>query len=461
VWLFQQAPRAARFGLRQKVLFLRLALSGTAPAASAPLVAAWGIPEPPCLLSLRVMDEPVQQLRALLASERNARIEAERSGRLKDEFLEALGHELRAPLNAILGWSRLMELGRLGMEETRSGGQTIARNARLMAHIVDDLLDLSAVSTGKIRVDPEETDVCEIVEAALDILQASAASKGVILDKQLATPECLVFGDPQRLQQVVWHLLSNAIKFTPRGGRAVVTLRTTGGQCQIVVSDSGAGIAEELLPHVFDRFWRTEAPDEHRYSGLGLGLSLAKRLVELHGGTVSAASAGLNRGATFTVLLPRVAPRDNMSEVPAARGAREHLSAAGVLAHRVDLTGLRVLVVDDEPDTLDLLRRVLGDSQAQVAAAPSVEAALATLGAFNPHVLISDVSMPGRDGYELIRAVRSTTGPEHLPAAALTAYARPEDAARAREAGFQMHLSKPVEPAELVKIVARLAGRGA
>ena len=407
------------------------------------------------------MDEPVQQLRALLASERNARIEAERSGRLKDEFLEALGHELRAPLNAILGWSRLMELGRLGMEETRSGGQTIARNARLMAHIVDDLLDLSAVSTGKIRVDPEETDVCEIVEAALDILQASAASKGVILDKQLATPECLVFGDPQRLQQVVWHLLSNAIKFTPRGGRAVVTVRTTGGQCQIVVSDSGAGIAEELLPHVFDRFWRTEAPDEHRYSGLGLGLSLAKRLVELHGGTVSAASAGLNRGATFTVLLPRVAPRDIMSEASAARGAREHPPAAGVLAHRVDLTGLRVLVVDDEPDTLDLLRRVLGDSQAQVAAAPSVEAALATLGAFNPHVLISDVSMPGRDGYELIRAVRSTTGPEHLPAAALTAYARPEDAARAREAGFQMHLSKPVEPAELVKIVARLAGRGA
>jgi signal transduction histidine kinase len=447
--------------MRQKVLFLRLALSGTALAASAPLVAAWGIPEPPCLLWLHVMDEPVQQLRALLASERNARIEAERSGRLKDEFLEALGHELRAPLNAILGWSRLMELGRLGMEETRSGGQTIARNARLMAHIVDDLLDLSAVSTGKIRVDPEETDVCEIVEAALDILQASAASKGVILEKQLATPECLVFGDPQRLQQVVWHLLSNAIKFTPRGGRAVVTVRTTGGQCQIVVSDSGAGIAEELLPHVFDRFWRTEAPDEHRYSGLGLGLSLAKRLVELHGGTVSAASAGPNRGATFTVLLPRVAPRDNMSETSAARGAREHLPAAGVPAHRVDLTGLRVLVVDDEPDTLDLLRRVLGDSQAQVAAAPSVEAALATLGAFNPHVLISDVSMPGRDGYELIRAVRSTTGPEHLPAAALTAYARPEDAARAREAGFQMHLSKPVEPAELVKIVARLAGRGA
>ena len=407
------------------------------------------------------MNEPEQQLRDLLDSERTARIEAERSGRLKDEFLEALGHELRAPLNAILGWSRLMELGRLGEEETRSGGQTIARNARALAHIVDDLLDLSAVSTGKIRVEPEETDICQIVEAALDILQPSAAGKGVILEKHMTTPECLVFGDPQRLQQVVWHLLSNAIKFTPRGGRAKVTVRTVGGQCQIVVSDTGAGIAGELLPYVFDRFWRAEAPDEHRYSGLGLGLSLAKRLVELHGGRVTADSPGLNRGATFTVLLPRVAPRESedggASDDP---GTSEHVVLSeSMLAHEINLTGLRVLVVDDEPDTLELLRRVLGDSQAQVAAAPSVEAALAALGAFNPHVLISDVSMPGRDGYELIRAVRLTTGPEDLPAAALTAFSRPEDAARAREAGFQMHLSKPVEPDELVKVVARLAGR--
>ena len=405
------------------------------------------------------MDEPVQQLRALLANERTARVEAERNGRLKDEFLEALGHELRAPLNAILGWSRLMEIGRLGKEENLSGARTIARNARLLAHIVDDLLDLSAVSTGKIRVDPEETDICQIAEAALDILQPSAASKGVILEKHLATQECQVFGDPQRLQQVVWHLLSNAIKFTPRGGRAKVTVRTMGGQCQITVSDTGAGIANELLPYVFDRFWRAEAPDEHRYSGLGLGLSLAKRLVELHGGTISATSAGLNRGATFTVVLPRVAPRVSEEDETSDHGTQEHRVAEEMLAHHINLNGLRVLVVDDEPDTLDLLRRVLGDSQAQVAAAPSVEAALATLGAFNPHVLISDVSMPGRDGYELIRVVRSTTGPEDLPAAALTAYARPEDAARAKEAGFQMHLSKPVEPYELVKVVARLAGR--
>src|SRR3569833_2878780 len=329
------------------------------------------------------MDEPVQQLRALLDNERTARIEAERSGRLKDEFLEALGHELRAPLNAILGWTRLMELGRLGVEETRSGGQTIARNDRLLAHIVDDLLDLSAVSTGKIRVDPEETDGCEIVEAAMDILQPSGASKGVVLEKHLTTPECLVFGDPQRLQQVVWHLLSNAIKFTPRGGRAKVTVRTTGGQCQIIVSDTGAGIANELLPYVFDRFWRTEAPDEHRYSGLGLGLSLSKRQNKHQKSTKTTTSAGLNHGATFTVLLPRVAPRANHEEEPPVEsGAHEHVASEVALAHNIDLTGLRVLVVDDEPDTLDLLRRVLGDSQAQVAAAFLVVVALATLGVF-------------------------------------------------------------------------------
>ncbi len=405
------------------------------------------------------MDEPAHQLRPLLEAERAARIEAERAGRLKDEFLEALAHELRAPLNAILGWSRLMELGRLGTQEIQNGGTTIARNARALAHIVDDLLDLSAVTTGKIRVDPEETDLCEIVEAALDILRPMAQSKGVLLEKQLVTPECQVFGDPHRLQQVLWHLLSNAIKFTPRGGRARVTVRTIGGQCQIVVSDTGAGIASDLLPFVFDRFWRAEAANEHRYSGLGLGLALAKRLVELHGGSVVATSAGLNRGATFTVTLPRVAPRAQDEWPEAKRVGDDGYLYDGPAIERTNLAGLRVLVVDDEPDTLDLFRRVLGDSHAQVAAAPSVEAALATLGAFEPHVLISDVSMPGRDGYELIRTVRMTTGPEDLPAAALTAYARPEDAQRAREAGFQIHLSKPVEPDQLVRIVAQLAGR--
>ena len=255
------------------------------------------------------MTESLEELRALLEFERAARLEAERAGRLKDEFLEALGHELRPPLNSILGWSRLMELGRLDASETQSAGQTISRNARHLAHLVDDLLDLSAVTSGKIRVDPEETDICEIVEAALDILQPVAKAKGVQLRKEFSKPDCLVFGDPHRLQQVIWHLVSNAIKFTPRSGLALVTLRSEGSDCEISVTDTGTGIASDMLPFVFDRFWRGDTSPEQRFSGLGLGLALAKRLVELHGGTITATSAGANQGSTFTVILPRVAPR--------------------------------------------------------------------------------------------------------------------------------------------------------
>jgi CheY-like chemotaxis protein len=404
------------------------------------------------------MNQPIDEV---LAHERAARAEAERTGRLKDEFLEALAHELRAPLNAILGWSRLLEHGHLSESETRSGGHTIARNARTLAHIVDDLLDLSAITSGKMRVESEETDLCEIVEAAVELQQEHAASKGVTLGKTFETRNCVVFGEPRRLQQIIWHLLSNAIKFTPRGGRAHLTVRSVGGFCDIEVTDTGAGIACDLLPYVFDRFWRADSCTDHRYSGLGLGLALAKRLAELHGGTVTATSPGPNQGATFTLVVPRVAPRgvETDAVVNSHRAPRPETASHSDVAAQTDLSGLRVLVVDDEPDTLDLLRRVLGDSRAQVAAAPSVEAALATLGGFEPHVLISDIGMPGRDGYELIKEVRTTTSPDRLPAAALTAYARPDDADRARAAGFQVHLAKPVEPEQLVKVVARLAGR--
>jgi signal transduction histidine kinase len=277
------------------------------------------------------MNESLDELRALLECERGARIEAERAGRLKDEFLEALGHELRPPLNSILGWSRLMELGRLDATETQSGGQTISRNARHLAHLVDDLLDLIAVTSGKIRVEPEETDICEIVEAALDILQPVAKAKGVQLRKEFAKPDCLVFGDPHRLQQVVWHLVSNAIKFTPRGGLALVTLRSQGSDCEIAVTDTGTGIASDMLPFVFDRFWRADPSSEQRFSGLGLGLALAKRLVELHGGAVTAISAGPNQGSTFTVTLPRVAPRSEAPDQQSTLG--ERANAADMLQY--------------------------------------------------------------------------------------------------------------------------------
>jgi CheY-like chemotaxis protein/nitrogen-specific signal transduction histidine kinase len=395
------------------------------------------------------MGDDERDLRAQLEDERAFRLEAERVSRLKDEFLATLGHELRTPLNSILGWSRLLESGRLASEEAQRGGHTIARNARSLAQLVDDLLDMSGMISGKIRIDPEETDLCEIVVAAIETTQTAAEAKGVKITRSLESGECLVFGDPHRLQQVVWNLLSNAVKFTPRTGTINVSLTQAGGNWEVRIADTGIGMGASFLPFVFDRF-RQAPPAGHEHSGLGLGLMIVKQLVELHGGKVSATSEGEGRGATFIVTLPRVAPR----EIEAG-----HTSFDLDEDELLDLHGVRVLVVDDEADTLELSRQVLGDRHAQVLTAPSVDEALQTLLTFNPDVLVSDLSMPGRDGYELIRAVRLTTGPDELPAAALTAFARPEDAVRAHDAGFQMHLAKPVEPDELVRIVAQLAGK--
>jgi CheY-like chemotaxis protein len=305
--------------------------------------------------------------------------------------------------------------------------------------------------SGKIRIDPEETDLCEIVVAAIETTQTAAEAKGVKITRSLEAGECLVFGDPHRLQQVVWNLLSNAVKFTPRTGTINVSLTQAGGNWEVRIVDTGIGMGPSFLPFVFDRFRQGQPAAGHEHSGLGLGLMIVKQLVELHGGKVSATSEGEGRGATFIVTLPRVAPR----EVEAGRHTSFDLDEDELL----DLHGVRVLIVDDEADTLELSRQVLGDRHAQVLTAPSVDAALQTLLTFNPDVLVSDLSMPGRDGYELIRAVRMTTGPDELPAAALTAFARPEDAVRAHDAGFQMHLAKPVEPDELVRIVAQLAGK--
>ncbi len=384
-----------------------------------------------------------------LAAERALREDAERVSRLKDEFLSAVGHELRAPLNAILGWSRLLESGRLTDEEARRGGETIARNARALAQVVDGLLDLSGMVSGKIRLDAEETDIGEIVEAAAETLQGTADAKGVSLRKRLPSAPCLVFGDPHRLQQVVWNMLSNAIKFTPRQGVVTAALALSEGDCELSIADTGIGLAPERLPVVFDPFKQAESASRREYPGLGLGLAIAKQIVELHGGRVWAASAGEGRGSTFHVVLPRVAPREPVaSETVRARESQD-----------LDLQGVRVLVVDDEADTLELTRRVLGSYRALVLTATSVEAALTVLERFHADVLISDLAMPVRDGYDLIRSIRESMGPDRLPAAALTAFARPQDAVRAHDAGFQMHLAKPVEPEELVRVVAHLAGR--
>ena len=260
------------------------------------------------------MDENSRELDDLLTYERAARAEVERTSHLKDEFLATLGHELRNPLNAILGWARLLELGRLSPEEARAGAQTIVRNVRTLSQIVNDLLDLSSMVSGKTRIDPEETDVCEVIEATLETLSASVQAKGIDLRKHLATPICLVFGDPQRLQQIISNLLSNALKFTPRRGRVDISLDCSGSSCRIAVSDTGDGIPHDFLPFVFDRFTQAQALKGRADCGLGLGLAIVKQLVELHGGSVAVASDGEGRGATFTVVLPRLAPFKELSQ---------------------------------------------------------------------------------------------------------------------------------------------------
>ena len=267
------------------------------------------------------MDPKQREPDELLANERAARLEAERASQLKDEFLATLGHELRNPLNAILGWARLMELGRLSAEEAIGGAQTIVRNVRVLSQIVNDVLDVSSMVSGKTRIDPEETDVCEVIEATLENLKSTASAHGIELHKQFGAPTCIVFGDPHRLQQIMWNLLSNAVKFTPRRGRVAVALDCTGASCRIAVSDTGDGIPQEVLPFIFDRFRQTPAPQNAANRGLGLGLAIVKQLVELHGGSIAVASAGVGQGTTFTVTLPRLASLDELAGEPQTNGA--------------------------------------------------------------------------------------------------------------------------------------------
>ncbi|HEY6454584.1 MAG TPA: hybrid sensor histidine kinase/response regulator [Steroidobacteraceae bacterium] len=382
--------------------------------------------------------------RQRLADERALRAEAERVSRLKDEFLSTLGHELRAPLHAILGWSRLLESGRLAPEDVQRGGQTIDRNVRNLAQLVDDLIDMSGLLSGRLRLDPEETDLAQIVEAALETMQATADAKGVKLEKSLPAQACLVFGDRQRLQQVIWNLLNNAVKFTSRGGLITTSLVRNHGNWEVKVTDTGIGLGANALKMIFDRFGGSESP-RRGPPGLGLGLVIVKQVIELHGGRVWATSEGEGHGATFYALMPRLAPHEPVDDVVALESA--------------DLHGLRVLLVDDDKETLERSRQNLSSARALVATATSVESALEALRIFHADVLIADVSMPGRNGYDLIRAVRAKLSAQELPAIALTEFARPEDAVRAHDAGFQMHLTTPADAEELVSAVAQLTRR--
>jgi len=395
----------------------------------------------------------------LLVREQSARAEAEDANRLKDEFLATVSHELRTPLNAILGWAHLLRHRQLAHTDMDRALETIERNARAQARIIDDILDVSRIVTGKLRIDSRLVELVGVLEAAVDSMRPAAEAKGVALNTALDPTAGPVLGDPSRLQQIVWNLLSNAIRFTPKGGRVDVMLTRSGQHAELVVADTGQGISAEFLPHLFQRFRQADSSTTRVYGGLGLGLSIVRHLVELHGGSVTAESAGKDRGASFTVTLPLAtvceAPRYS-EPAPFSRLAIEETRASTQL-----LTGLRVLVVDDEPDTRDLLRSVLAERGASVRVAASVAEALAALETELFDVLLSDIGMPVEDGYSLIRKLRARP-PElggNIPAAALTAYAKAEDRTRALSAGYQTHLAKPVDPAEVASVVARLASQ--
>jgi CheY-like chemotaxis protein len=396
----------------------------------------------------------------LFERERAARAEAERASHMKDEFLATLSHELRTPLNAILGYSQLLRAGAIGEGELAEVVEVIERNARTQTQIIEDLLDLSRIVSGKMRLDVQRVDLADVVGAAVDTVKPAAELKGVRLTSVLDPLVGPMKGDPARLQQVVWNLLSNAIKFTPKGGQVQVALERVNSHVEIVVSDTGEGIKPDFLPHVFDRFRQAESSAGRRYGGMGIGLSIVKELVELHGGNVRAKSPGPGRGATFIVSLPLSVVSQDEQELARVH-PRGSSSAPKSPCSGIELAGVRVLVVDDEPDARRLVARILQTCNAEVTTASSMSEALDAIRRAPPHVLISDLGLPGNDGYELIQAVRALppAGGRNTPAAALSAFARSEDRRRALLAGFQTHVAKPVEADELLAVVASLAGR--
>ena len=395
----------------------------------------------------------------LLTEAVRAREQAEAANRAKDLFLATLSHELRTPLTAVLGWARMLRATKMDEATASHGLQVIERNAESQHQLIEDLLDVSRIISGKLRLDVKQVGLTRIIEAAVDSVQQAVEAKSIGLDVVVESESDLVRGDPDRLQQVVWNLLSNAIKFTPKGGRVGVRVERDGSDVCIKVSDTGAGIAAEFLPHVFERFRQADGSTTREHGGLGLGLAVVRHLVEQHGGTVQAESAGEHLGSTFTVSLPISAV-----DTRGAAGARDAAAPDAPRAPQeggARLKGVRVLVVDDHTDARELLSMVLSSAGASVTSAASAQDALESVRRARPHVLVSDIGMPGEDGFALISRVKALPPEEggRTPAVALTAYATEEDRRRALSAGFSEHLPKPVEPAELVAAVAHLAGR--
>jgi len=387
-----------------------------------------------------------------------ARHDAEAASRAKEDFLAVVSHELRTPLSAVYGWARMLRSGKLKGEAAQRALDVIVRNADAQVQLIDDLLDISRIIAGKIRLDVRPVDLQAVIRAAIDAVRPAADAKEIQLECVLDPHAAAITGDPDRLQQVAWNLLINAVKFTPKHGRVQVVLQRADSHVEIVISDTGQGISAEILPHLFERFYQAESPSTRSHTGLGVGLALVRHLVELHGGKVSVQSPGAGQGATFTVALPvaivRQKPEGGARMPPTAPA--EVVDAGGP-----SLRGVRVLVVDDDRDSLDLVRTILGTLGADVQASASASEGLRLVQDWRPDVLISDIEMPGEDGYTFIRRLRALdfTKGGKTPALALTAYGRAEDRLRTLSAGYSMHVSKPIDPAELPVIVASLAGR--
>ena len=383
---------------------------------------------------------------------------AREADRLKDEFLAVLSHELRTPLHAIVGYARLLRGGMLSGEEADRGLATLERNAKALGQMVDDVLDVSRIVSGKLRLDVQPVDLQLVVRDAIATVQPAADAKGIRIQTMVDSSVGSVAGDAGRLQQVVWNLLSNAVKFTPKIGRIQVRLERVNSHVEVVVSDTGTGIRPDVLPHIFERFRQGDGSATRKTGGLGLGLSIVRHIVEMHGGTVDASSDGDGLGATFRVKLPLMIVHPTKTADLRQHPTSDRLEA---LARLADLRGVRVLAVDDDIDALSLLRLILEVAGATVETLPSASLALEQLATLRPDIIVADLGMPAMDGFEFISRVRASDDPHvrDIPAAALTAFARAEDRTRALESGFEMHLAKPVDPAELVATVARLARR--
>jgi CheY-like chemotaxis protein len=379
---------------------------------------------------------------------------------VKDEFVATLSHELRTPLTAILGWAQILRKpGNVTPERLEKGLETIERNTRLQAQLVSDLLEMSRIVTGKIRLDVKPADLSSVLDAALESVRHAAEAKHIRVRRSGDDIGGRVMIDAARIQQVVWNVLSNAIKFTPAGGQVNVSLSRTPSHVTITIEDTGQGISAEFLPQLFGRFRQADSSATRKHGGLGLGLAIVKHLVELHGGRVRAESEGAGKGARFVVELPLVAASQDEGVKELSSQAHEDAPRATATCAAPELAGVKVLVVEDEPDTRELVKRLLEECHAEVVTAESAPEALGMLGRERPDVLVSDIGMPGMDGYALIRQIRAAqgVGAAGLPAVALTAFARPEDKQRALSAGYEAHLAKPVEPSTLVATVAGLS----